>query len=96
MFYNSFIHDNARLDNIPHYGFCFPTCIFKECWSPGVRTTESVGTTGYKLYGNNTLKDSHNIYVCTWMFDSGCPEASQNIEALAIGRINEGWRSSPV
>jgi len=96
MFYNSDISEKAKLDNEPHYGFCCSTCIFKECWSPGIRTTESITAIGPKLYGNRTIIDEHEVYICTWMFDYGCPKDTQNFEALARERIDRGWRSSPI
>jgi len=96
-FYNSEIHDNAKLDNVPHYQFCCSMCIFRVCWSPGVRTTESVGNgSAGELYGRRLKFEPHDIHVCTWMFDHGCPDEPEQDNELAVHRFESGWLSSPI
>lgn len=95
-FYNNQIHDNAKLDNVPHYQFCCSRCIFRHCWHPGVRTTESIGATGEVTYGRRLLFDNHDVYVCTWMFDHGCPVEPKEDNNLAKQRFEDGWQSSPI
>ncbi len=94
MFYDSLPKGDISINNIPHYGFCCAECIFRECWSPGVRTTDK--SFGEKIYGSKLRVDEHEIYTCTWMFDFGCPDNPKVNDVLGRKRIEKGWRSSVV
>lgn len=72
-------------------------CIFRTCWSPGVRKTESVGTGNPgSVYGRKLVFDEQEVLVCTWMFDYGCPEEPEEDKELAVQRFEDGWVSSPL
>lgn len=94
-FYNNQIHDNAKLDNVPHYQFKCGKCIYRTCWSPGLRITETVGDKN-PLYGRKLKFNANDIYICTWMFDFGCPEEPEEDQELAVQRFEDGWQSAPI
>jgi hypothetical protein len=94
-FYNSQIHFNASLDNIPHYQFKCGKCVYRTCWSPGIRTTETTGKNN-PTYGRKLRFNANEVYICTWMFDFGCPNTPEEDKELAVQRLECGWNSAPI
>lgn len=95
-FYNTNVDVHVKLDNVPRYQFCCPQCIFRLCWNPGIRNTETIGIIGEPTYGRRLLFDTQEIYVCTWMVDYGCPDEPEEDHGLGIERFQDGWQSSPI
>lgn len=63
---------------------------------PGTRVTETVKDFDSVFYGKKLRFNAHEIHICTWMYDEGCPENPEEDDRLARERIEEGWRSAPI
>lgn len=78
----------------PKYTCRDAKCLGRECFYPDARVLPSRRMAQDGLFGQRIRWKQRTIYICTIMYEFGCPEAESYDRDREQERINDGWEST--